>query len=278
MGSRQDAQAKAVYAALPVRSYADSRISLPATFDERDKWPKCTIMQEIRDQASCGSCWAFGTVEGESAVVTCGAEANTMMSAQDVTSCCSGFTCFGCQGCNGGMPPTAWQFLTTKGVVTGGDYNTNGTCRTYEIPPCEHHVKGPRPDCKEGGATPACTSQCDTGYSVPYAKDKHMAKSVYSLNSVADIQQDIYQYGAVTAAFSVYEDFLSYKSGVYKHVTGSMLGGHAISIIGWGTESGTDYWLVRNSWNTDWGANGYFKIARGVDECGIEDEVVAGDV
>ncbi|KAA0167039.1 hypothetical protein FNF28_02962 [Cafeteria roenbergensis] len=59
MGSRQDAQAKAVYAALPVRSYADSRISLPATFDERDKWPKCTIMQEIRDQASCGSCWAF---------------------------------------------------------------------------------------------------------------------------------------------------------------------------------------------------------------------------
>ncbi len=71
MGSRQDAQAKAVYAALPVRSYADSRISLPATFDERDKWPKCTIMQEIRDQASCGSCWAFGTVEGESAVVTC---------------------------------------------------------------------------------------------------------------------------------------------------------------------------------------------------------------
>ncbi len=80
------------------------------------------------------------------------------------------------------------------------------------------------------------------------------------------------------SAFSVYEDFLSYKSGVYKHVTGSMLGGHAISIIGWGTESGTDYWLVRNSWNTDWGANGYFKIARGVDECGIEDEVVAGDV
>lgn len=80
------------------------------------------------------------------------------------------------------------------------------------------------------------------------------------------------------SAFSVYEDFLSYKSGVYKHVSGSMLGGHAISIIGWGTESGTDYWLVRNSWNTDWGANGYFKIARGVDECGIEDEVVAGDV
>jgi cathepsin B len=46
--------------------------------------------------------------------------------------------------------------------------------------------------------------------------------------------------------------------------------------LGWGVEDGTPYWLVANSWNTDWGNNGYFKILRGSNECGIEDEIVAG--
>lgn len=56
-----------------------------------------------------------------------------------------------------------------------------------------------------------------------------------------------------------------------------MLGGHAVKIIGWGTENGSPYWLVANSWNTDWGdLGGYFKILRGVDECGIESSIVAG--
>jgi cathepsin B len=44
--------------------------------------------------------------------------------------------------------------------------------------------------------------------------------------------------------------------GVYQHVTGQMLGGHAIKILGWGKENNTPYWLVANSWNTDWGDNG----------------------
>ena len=47
-------------------------------------------------------------------------------------------------------------------------------------------------------------------------------------------------------------------------------GGHAVKIVGWGTEDGTDYWLVANSWNTSWGLEGFFKIARGGDQCGIE--------
>ena len=65
-------------------------------------------------------------------------------------------------------------------------------------------------------------------------------------------------------------------SGVYEHKSGSMLGGHAIKLLGWGTENGVDYWLVANSWNPDWGDNGFFKIRRGTDECGIESNVVAG--
>ena len=74
----------------------------------------------------------------------------------------------------------------------------------------------------------------------------------------------------------MYEDFLHYKSGVYIHKHGSGLGGHAIRILGWGVEDGVKYWLCANSWNTDWGDNGYFKILRGENHLGIEDEVVAG--
>lgn len=48
-------------------------------------------------------------------------------------------------------------------------------------------------------------------------------------------------------------------SGVYQHVTGEMMGGHAIRILGWGVENGTPYWLVANSWNTDWGDNGEWR-------------------
>lgn len=68
----------------------------------------------------------------------------------------------------------------------------------------------------------------------------------------------------------------SFFLGVYQHVVGNFLYKHAIRILGWGVENGTPYWLAANSWNTDWGDHGYFKILRGSNECGIESEVVAG--
>jgi len=57
------------------------------------------------------------------------------------------------------------------------------------------------------------------------------------------------------------------------------MGGHAVKIIGWGVDSTSKlpYWLVANSWNTDWGKlGGFFKIKRGNNECGIEEAIVAG--
>lgn len=88
--------------------------------------------------------------------------------------------------------------------------------------------------------------------------------------------QEILTNGPVEGAFTVYADFPNYKSGVYQHVTGGVLGGHAIKILGWGVENGTPYWLVANSWNPTWGDKGYFKIKKGNNECGIESGIVAG--
>jgi len=87
---------------------------------------------------------------------------------------------------------------------------------------------------------------------------------------------EIYNHGPVEGSFTVYEDFVTYKNGVYEHTSGSALGGHAIKIIGWGVESGIPYWLCVNSWNTTWGDKGLFKIRRGSNECGIENSVAAG--
>lgn len=69
---------------------------------------------------------------------------------------------------------------------------------------------------------------------------------------------------------------MTYKSGVYKHVSGQQLGGHAVKIYGWGTENGEDYWLIANSWSSEWGETGSFRILRGTNECGIEAGVVGG--
>ena len=72
----------------------------------------------------------------------------------------------------------------------------------------------------------------------------------------------------------------TYSSGVYNQVMGQQLGGHAIRLIGYGNITCSDgtsqkYWLGVNSWNTEWGLNGLFKIARGVDMCGIESRQIA---
>ncbi|GAB6022479.1 hypothetical protein CHUAL_006589 [Chamberlinius hualienensis] len=251
--------------------------SLPASFDSRAQWPNCPTIKEVRDQGSCGSCWAFGAVSAISDRICIHSAANTHahISAEDLVSCCGFLTCG--NGCNGGYPGGAWEFYVNDGLVTGGNYDTNEGCEPYSIAECEHHVNGTRPPCSGEGKTPKCKKFCIPGYSKTYKDDKYYGAKSYSIRSEpTQIQTEIMTNGPVEVDFTVYEDFLSYKSGVYHHVTGSELGGHAVRMIGWGNENGEDYWLLANSWNTDWGDNGFFKIRRGVDECGIEDDVVAG--
>jgi cathepsin B len=181
----------------------------------------------------------------------------------------------------------AWQYLTQTGVVTGGNYGDYSWCASYPLPNCEHHVNATRyPNCASlnGGNefnTPNCPTACDSNstYRTPYGQDKHIFSSAYSVASnVTAIQSEIMMNGPVEAAFSVYADFEAYTGGVYQHLTGDFLGGHAVKILGWGTDSKSNlpYWLVANSWNTAWGEKGFFRILRGADECGIEDDIVAG--
>jgi len=246
---------------------------LPKDFDARTQWPNCPTIQEVRDQGACGSCWAFGAVEAMSDRFCIHSNIQEHVSAEDLLSCCSecGF------GCDGGFPGSAWDFWVSDGLVSGGNYNSHQGCQPYTIQSCDHHVNGSLPPCGPTQDTPTCVAQCEQGFNDTYKHDKHFGGKSYSVSSdPAQIQTEIFTNGPVEAAFTVYADFLSYKSGVYQHVSGAELGGHAVKILGWGEENGTPYWLVANSWNPDWGDKGFFKILRGNDQCGIEDSIVAG--
>jgi cathepsin B len=249
---------------------------LPDNFDARQQWPDCPTIGEIRDQSNCGSCWAFGAVEAMSdrtCIASKGAQ-KPHLSADDLLSCCAicGF------GCQGGYPGAAWQYWVRTGIVTGGQYTQKDGCMPYPLAPCEHHTNGSLPACSTQEApTPKCQKKCQASYKTPFAQDKHYGSKSYSVSSdPAAIQKEIYTNGPVEASYTVYEDFLAYKSGVYQHKAGSALGGHAVKILGWGVEDSTPYWLVANSWNADWGDKGFFKIIRGQDDCGIESGIYAG--
>jgi len=261
---------------------------IPESFDVRTAWPACAaITGRVRDQSSCGSCWAFGSTEAfnDRYCIATG-KADVVFSAEDTLACCSGLACSFSMGCNGGQPAGAWNWFTKNGVVTGGDYadiNKGTTCKPYSFKSCAHHVAPPAGmvacDTLPEYHTPKCTSTCsETAYGVPFAKDKHFATDSYSIKGVTNMQKELMTKGTVSVALTVYEDFETYSSGVYRHVTGKNLGGHAIKMIGWGVENGTPYWLCVNSWNDSWGLNGTFKILRGSNECGIEGSVVAGTV
>jgi cathepsin B len=237
------------------------RQDIPTNFDAREAWSQCKSIAHIRDQGPCGSCWAFGGVEAMSdrICIASGQKEQVELSAEDLVSCC-GFECG--MGCNGGYPSGAWSYAVETGLVTENNY-------PYNFKECDHHVNGTLPPCPSTQPTPRCDKS-------KLSSTVYKFKNSYGVSSSdAAIQTEIMNNGPVEGAFSVYEDFLAYKSGVYQHKTGSMLGGHAIKIMGWGEENGTPYWLVANSWNEDWGDKGTFKILRG--DCGINDGVVAGE-
>lgn len=248
--------------------------SIPDNFDSRTAWPYCDSVKMVRDQGSCGSCWAFGAVEAMSdrICIASKGQLQTLISAEDLVSCCD--SCG--DGCNGGFPEAAWDYFVHDGLVTGGLYNGTG-CQPYSIPPCNHHDQGRYQPCGDIVPTPQCVHKCGANYNQTFTQDRHFGKNAYSISSnVAKIQTEIMTNGPVEAAFTVYSDFPTYKSGVYHHTSGSELGGHAVKILGWGVQNNTPYWLVANSWNEDWGMGGFFMIKRGNDECGIESSIVAG--
>jgi len=142
-------------------------------------------------------------------------------------------------GCNGGILSWAWSYLTKTGIVSE-------TCEPYK---------------SFDGSTQQCASTCADGSE--FKKYKCTAGSVVEAKGVAQIKAEL-QNGPVETGFTVYEDFMNYKEGIYHYTTGKQLGGHAVKIVGYGV----DHWIIANSWSTQWGEQGFFRIGFG--ECGVD--------
>jgi len=263
----------------------DSNAAVPTEFDSASNWPKCAeSITNIRDQSNCGCCWAFGGAEAASDRMCIASDAKLLLPLSDNDVCFnSNF-----DGCDGGQITTPWSYIKRTGVVTGGNYNSTGRfgggfCSKFPLPHCHHHgPQGDDPYPAEGApgcphaSSPRGPTQCDADAVAPhadFASDKYTyTGQTQSAHGVEGVQQMIMAGGPVETAFTVYSDFENYASGVYKHTTGSFLGGHAVRIVGWGTDSGEGYWKVANSWNPYWGEHGYFRIAFG--SCGIDNQVI----
>jgi len=243
-----------------MRDYVFVRSSrnIPDEFNAAEYWPNCKTIGHIYDQGHCGSCWAmaaFEVMQDRFCIYSNGTK-NPLISGQHMTSCTPG-----CYGCNGGWSSSAFSFAKGNGVTTE-------ECIPYQMGECTH------PGCSSW-PTPKCNRTCYPDTSISIDKEKYYVASYGSIkNNEATIQTEIMTNGPVTAAFTVYADLATYKSGVYHHVTGSSQGGHAVKITGWGVLNGVKYWRIANSWNTDWGMDGYLLIRRGTNECGIERDIV----
>jgi cathepsin B len=247
---------------LPLKTFtAEENMAAPESFDSRTQWPNCSSIQMIRDQSSCGSCWAFGAVEAMSDRECIFNKHDVILSAEDMNSCSKGGSC------NGGYPSSAFNYWKSTGVLTEA-------CAPYSLPSCDHHISDSTNPCPTNlYPTPACPSKC-TGTSSEFVR--HKATSVNSYSGEANMMTEIATNGPLEVSFTVYEDFLTYAGGIYHHVTGASDGGHAVKAIGWGVENGVKYWIIANSWNVHWGEKGFFRIRKGNNECGIENAGYGG--
>jgi cathepsin B len=251
---------------------------LPDSFDAAENWKECTVIANVRDQSSCGCCWAFGSVSSFESRACISTGKDIKYSPEDTCFCSNAGD--GCQGGN-----TAWDYFKKTGVVTGGDYTDIGsgdTCYPFSLAPCAHHVPATAkyPVCPSSEyPSPSCKNSCsESKYSKSFSSDKVRASDSYSVRGETQIMTELVNNGPMYVAFEVYDDFPTYKSGVYHKTSSKMLGGHAVTLVGYGELDGQKYWKIKNSWNEMWGNGGHFLIVRGSNECGIESSVSAGTI
>lgn len=218
-------------------AFSAEAFGVPAALDWRNNGGN--FVTPVKNQGGCGSCVAFGTIASiESQIkILRGASYAIDLSEAHLFYCHARSDGRNCG--NGWWPDRALYFLQSQGVTeetyypyTAGDQN--------------------------------CTGRL-TGWDSRLSKIKGYSK----INGIDAIKEYVATKGPVEACFSVYNDFYNYRTGVYKHITGSLLGGHCVCIVGYDTAG--KYWICKNSWGTGFGESGYFKIAFG--ECGIEGQV-----
>jgi cathepsin H len=223
----------------PLAEYPGMGVVLPSHVDWREKG----AVSPVKNQGKCGSCWTFSTTGSMESHNFLRTGEMVLLSEQQLVDCAFNFDN---HGCSGGLPSHAFEYIASVGGLdTEATYQytaVGGECQFDSI---------------DVGATTFGS------FNITFQDEKMLESAVGTV-------------GPVSVAFQVTGDFKSYAGGVYDNPdcsTSPESVNHAVLCVGYGTddETGLDYFIIKNSWGAEWGDEGYFKLRRGVNACGVAD-------
>merc|ERR1719215_847656 len=220
------------------RELDENREAIPDSYDAR----AAGLVTVGKSQGNCGSCAATATLE------VCLAKAGTPLSGLDIAeqqSIDCGYNANSMNGCNGAWPGAYEQFMASSGKQNS------------------HEAQYPYQE-----RTPNLQCQNNPTWST----GTKVKRAIVDYNCNAEkMKQLVYKYGAVSGAlYAGHSNFFQYKSGIFQGCPANPTIDHAVIVVGYGTENGLDYWIIKNSHGTNWGENGFMKIRRGNNECSLE--------
>uniref|UniRef100_A0A1I8IU52 Cathepsin L n=1 Tax=Macrostomum lignano TaxID=282301 RepID=A0A1I8IU52_9PLAT len=193
----------------------------------------------VKNQGQCGSCWSFsttGSLEGQHFRKT---GRLLSLSEQQLVDCAGGR--YGNQGCNGGLMDNAFMYIRDHGIELESDY--------------PYQAAESRCQYQRSRVAANCTGFVD----IPQGSEDKLKEAVANVGPVS------------VAIDASHPSFQHYQSGVYNEpACSSQQLDHGVLVVGYGTLSGSDYWLVKNSWSDMWGEKGYIRMSRNKNnQCGI---------
>lgn len=214
-------------------AFNSAGVNAPSSID----WRSEGKVTPVKNQGQCGSCWAFSAVAALESLHAIKNGKLVGLSEQQLVDC-AGST--GNAGCNGGLMDLAFKWIiNNRGICSEDSYKYTA---------------------RDG----ACQKTCTPVVQVSNFVDIPIHNETAILQAVAA--------GPISIAIEADRmSFQFYSGGVFDDASCGTDLDHGVAIVGYGTESGKDYWIVRNSWGSSWGESGYIRMVRNKNQCGLSE-------